>query len=88
MKHLTLLTIALYSVVAVHLALVFAMSVSIPLLFINQPWYVALPLSIWIMHLSKGPFRCPLTQLENKIRVDLGKPKISGFISHYFSWRH
>ena len=67
--------------------LVAAMTISIPLLFIHQPWYVSLPLSTWIMHLSVGPFRCPLTTLENTLREELGLSRIRGFISHYFTWR-
>ena len=27
---------------------------------------------------------CPMTRYENKMRVQLGKPTIKGFIGHYF----
>ena len=27
---------------------------------------------------------CPMTRFENKMRVQLGKPTIKGFIGHYF----
>lgn len=87
MKHLTFLKIALYLVVGVHMLIVAAMAASIPMLFIYEPWYVSLPVSVWIMHLAKAPLRCPLTQLENVIRGKLAMPKIHGFINHYISWR-
>lgn len=86
-KHLTFLHLALYIVVVVHMVLVAAMAISVPLLAIHQPWYVSLPVSVWIMHLMKAPLKCPLTTLENYIRSELHLPKIRGFISHYFTWR-
>jgi len=27
---------------------------------------------------------CPMTRYENKLRVQLGRPTIKGFIGHYF----
>ncbi len=84
MNHLTFIKAALYTTIVIHVVLVLFLAASVPRLFIYEPWYVALPLSVWIMHLAKAPFRCPLTQLENKFRAKLGWPKIHGFINHYF----
>ena len=54
------------------------------LIWILEPFYVALPLSIWIVHLGfSRTLDCPWTRLENQYRSRLGKPEIGGFISHY-----
>jgi len=47
-------------------------------------WYVALPIMSYIGLLTfSRVLDCPITKLENKIRVKLGMPTIKGFVSHY-----
>ena len=66
-----------------HIAL-WTIAASVPLLFINEPIWVALPLSAWIMHLALNRLDCPYTRLENSLRRKLGMEEISTFISHYY----
>lgn len=49
------------------------------------PWYICLPLCSFIMLISFSRILdCPMTRYENKLRVQLGRPTIKGFIGHYF----
>ena len=86
-KYLTLLKLALYIVVATHYALFFALVSSIPLLLINEVWYVSIPVVVWIINLMTLPVRCPLTTLENYIRKLAGLPLIKGFVSKHILFR-
>lgn len=49
------------------------------------PWYICLPLCSFIVLISfSRVLDCPMTRYENRVRVQLGKPTIKGFIGHYF----
>ena len=72
-----------FTITTHHLAL-WTITASVPLLFINEPIWVALPLSAWIMHLALNRLDCPYTRLENYLRRKLGMEEISTFISHYY----
>lgn len=47
------------------------------------PWYIWLPICTIVARVVTGGGVCPLTVLENKIRVRLGMDEISGFVAHY-----
>ena len=48
------------------------------------PWYVALPLCTFITLVTFSKvLDCPMTRYENKLRVEVGKPEIRGFVKHY-----
>jgi hypothetical protein len=48
------------------------------------PWYVALPLCTFIVLVSFSKvLDCPMTQYENKLRREVGKQEIRGFMKHY-----
>ena len=70
-------------IVSHHIGLLI-ITASVPLLFINEPIWVALPISTWIMHLALNRLDCPYTRLENYLRRKLGLEEISTFISHYY----
>jgi len=72
-----------FTIVTHHIS-IWIILASIPLLFINEPLWVSLPLSTWIMHLIFNPLECPYTRLENYLRRTLGLQEISTFISHYY----
>ena len=47
-------------------------------------WYVALPLCTFIVLVTFSKvIDCPMTRYENKLRRDVGKPEIRGFVKHY-----
>ena len=47
-------------------------------------WYVALPLCTFIVLVTFSKvLDCPMTRYENKLRKDVGKPEIKGFVKHY-----
>lgn len=50
----------------------------------TTPWYIALPLCTFLVRLGLMPDDCPVTRLENKIRVKLGMVQIDRFITHYY----
>tara|TARA_Y100000593_G_scaffold95015_1_gene198309 strand:- start:49222 stop:49509 length:288 start_codon:yes stop_codon:yes gene_type:complete len=72
-----------FTVVTHHIGL-WVITLSVPLLFINEPIWIALPLSAWIMHLALNRLDCPYTRLENNLRRKLDMEEISTFISHYY----
>ena len=51
---------------------------------IFEPFYIALPICAWIMHLTfSRVLDCPWTRFENYYRRKCGKPEIKTFIGHY-----
>ena len=71
-------------IVSHHVGLLGIIS-SVPLLMINEPIWISLPLSAWVMHLSfSRVLECPYTRIENYLRRKLGMEEITTFISHYY----
>lgn len=71
-------------VVIFHLIVVFGNAASFFALLMFSPWYVMFPCVSSIIYLAfSRSARCPLTDLENKYRDQIGMPKIGGFIGHY-----
>lgn len=73
----------LYLTVVVHFLTVVGNLSSIVYLLIYSPWYVCFPTITFIVDLSVNNWKCPLTMLENSIRIKLGMPVIRGFIGYY-----
>ena len=77
--------VTFYAVVALHILVVIG---NISAFFITPflaPWYEALPICSFILLISfSQELKCPLTRLENSIRLKIGKKKIGGFVGHYF----
>ena len=75
--------VILFLIQWLHWTFLVLTGVSFFLLWILEPWYVALPLSIWIVHLGfSRTLDCPWTRLENRYRSKTGRKEIGGFISH------
>ena len=54
-------------------------------LIINEPFWIWVPINIWIMHLMFSPVLvCPATIWENRLRRKLGKKEIKTFFLHYY----
>ena len=74
-----------YTIVMLHILVVIG---NISAFFITPfltPWYEALPICSFILLISfSQELKCPLTRLENSIRVKIGKKRIGGFVGHYF----
>ncbi len=84
---LTFLKLALFSTILLHYLLFIALLGSIPMLFLFEPWYVSIPLVVWLINLMTLPVKCPLTTLENVIRRLLGMTTIKGFVSKHILFR-
>ena len=66
-----------------HLAII-TLVISPILLVVTQPFYIWVPLNIWILHLMFSPVLvCPATMWENRLRRRLGKKEIKTFFKHY-----
>ena len=79
-----MLKVLLYLVIALHMFIVIGNLGAFLALPFLAPWYVAIPLCSFLIHLMfNQALACPLTALENDIREKLGMRKISGFIGHY-----
>ena len=58
--------IILFLIQWIHWTVLILTGTSFFLVWILEPWYVALPISIWIMHLGfSRTLDCPWTRLEN-----------------------
>jgi hypothetical protein len=58
---------------------------SIPFYVVKAEWYITFPLLSWTIYLIfSTDLSCPYTNYENKLRKKIGKPKIKGFIYHYY----
>jgi len=77
--------IILSAIIVSHHIGLWGIILSVPLLIINEPIWISLPVSAWIMHLSfSRVLDCPYTRLENSIRRKLNMEEITTFISHYY----
>jgi hypothetical protein len=70
--------------VAAHWLLVVGFALSFVVLPFRAPWYVALPLMTFMFSFTTTRVQCQLTNLENYLRLRLGKRRIRGFVGHYF----
>lgn len=84
---MTLWKILLYIVVGSHYILFLALVFSMPFLAIYEPWYVSVPVIIWVLNLMTLPVKCFLTTLENWVRTRAGLPTIKGFVSRWILFR-
>lgn len=76
--------IKLVTVVILHLIVIAGNTASFVILPFAVPLYVAFPCCSIIFYLALSrSARCPLTDIENKYRQELGMPQIKGFIGHY-----
>ena len=78
-----LLLASLWLVVAVHMVIVWAVIIAFFVLPCQAPWFIALPLMVYIASLVLTRVDCPLTNLENVLRQRLGKQRIGGYVGHY-----
>ena len=69
---------------ALHWIFLILMAASVPCIIIYEPFYIALPICAWIMHLTfSRVLDCPWTRFENYYRRKCGKSEIKTFIGHY-----
>ena len=74
-----------YGIVTLHILVVLGNSLAFFITPFLTPWYEALPICSFILLISfSQELKCPLTRLENSIRVKIGKKRIGGFVGHYF----
>ena len=79
------LKLLFYLLVIVHHISVLLLLVSPTLLIVYEPFWVWLPVNVWIMHVIFSPVLvCPATIWENRLRRKLDKPVIKTFILHYY----
>jgi len=71
-------------VVVVHSLVIMTNIVAFFVLPFLYSLWVWVPLNSFILTVTFTREICPLTRLENRIRVALDKPRIGGFIGHYF----
>tara|TARA_Y100001951_G_scaffold84804_1_gene74409 strand:+ start:60 stop:464 length:405 start_codon:yes stop_codon:yes gene_type:complete len=77
--------VTFYAIVALHMFVIIGNVLAFFISPFLAPWYEALPICSFILLISfSQELKCPLTRLENSIRVKLGKKRIGGFIGHYF----
>jgi|TARA_R110002020_G_scaffold38780_13_gene116180 hypothetical protein len=75
----------LYSLVGTHFIVILFLFIIPFYLIINEPFWIWLPINIWIMHLMFSPVLvCPATVWENRLRRKLGMVEIKTFFLHYF----
>jgi hypothetical protein len=79
-------TIIFYLIVCIHHIFCAGNLLSIFVLPFVEPWYVSIPLLSFLLNLFlNDSFKlCPLTRIENNIRLAINKPTISSFVGHYY----
>lgn len=75
--------VLLWFVVIVHFLLLFAVVGALFVIPFRCPWYISIPLIIYIVSLLATRVECPLTNLENAIRSRIGMKRIGGFVGNY-----
>lgn len=80
--NILLATILYRGIAVLHIGLILGLIASVISCFFLGPWYIGLPLLVWILQLPFIAIKCPLTTLENKLRHAARKPKIKFF--HYY----
>ncbi len=66
-----------------HWIFLFLILASVPLVLLNEEFYISIPICAWIMHLGfSRTLDCPWTRLENIYRSKCGEQEIGGFLSH------
>lgn len=75
--------VAFMVVVLFHIYVVLANIAAMFLLPFWTRWYVSIPLVSLLVQLMFTRVECPLTNIENKLRLKLGFKRISGFVGHY-----
>ena len=73
----------LKAVVVVHVLVIITVFIAAITSIFALHWYQAILGIVTVLNLAYSQ-RCPLTDLENKLRVREGLPPIKGFIKHYF----
>ena len=77
--------IILYSIIISHHTYIFLFIISLPIMILNAPWYISVPLFSWFLNAAIGQgWICPWTALENKYRKKVGMPTIDTFVKHYY----
>jgi len=77
--------ILFYLLVSIHFKVIILLCITPIYLMLNEPFWIWLPVNIWIMHLMFSPVLvCPATIWENRLRRKLGKPEIKTFFAYYF----
>jgi hypothetical protein len=75
----------LYSLILFHMMVVAMNLTAFFVIPFFESWYIALPIMTLIFNISFAKWwKCPLTDLENKLRRDLNMKEIRGFMGHYF----
>jgi hypothetical protein len=80
-----MMKLVLWLVVAMHMVLLVAVIASFICLPFRADWAVAIPLMILTYNLMATRVDCPLTNLENDIRQQLGMKRIGGFVGFYIT---
>lgn len=79
-----LMWILLYTVILLHMAVVFGLVGAFFILPFRQPWEIALPMMTFIQYFALTKVECKVTNLENNIRKRMGLRRIGTFVGHYF----
>lgn len=72
-------------VVALHFTILVINTLALFILPFTYPVYVWVPICHFIVWAGFN-HKCPLTIMENNLRMKLGKPLIPGFLEHYI-WK-
>jgi hypothetical protein len=73
----------LNSLILLHYFVFLAMVVSIPMVILYQPWYLAVVIITIIVRIVASPNPCPLSMLEVNVQRKLGLPEKPLFLKHH-----
>ena len=73
----------LFIIQSIHWIYIVLCTVSIPLIVVEEPFWISVPLIGWVMYLGfSRVLDCPWTRLENHYRIKVGKKPIRAFIRY------
>lgn len=74
----------LYLVIISHHVLVLSLVTGTVICSIMQPWYLGLLAWVVLIRTATSKSPCILTNIENSVRLKLGRKRIGGFVGHYY----
>ena len=79
-----LLHVLLWLVVTVHIAISLTGAFAALLMILYSPWYVSMLVTILLVNLVFSPsVTCPITMIENRLRIALGYKPVDRFLEKY-----
>lgn len=86
MDSLRFYKVAAHFIAIVHIVIMFANTIALPVLIIYEPWYLYFPMISLLCSPLLGAQYCMFNRLENYCRYRAGMPQIYDKITHILEY--